>query len=181
MSDLTAATGTWNLDPSHTNVGFHARHAMVAKVRGAFTEIEGSITLNGSDPAASSAALTMQAASITTANADRDAHLKGEDFLNAEQFPTLNFVSTSVAQTGPTQFVVTGDLSIRGVTKPVDVTFDYLGVSTDPWGNQRIGFEGRAEISRKDFGLTWNVALEGGGILVGDTVRIEIDAEAVKA
>jgi polyisoprenoid-binding protein YceI len=181
MTDLSSATGTWNLDPTHTTVGFHARHAMVAKVRGAFTEVAGSVTLDGADPAASSATLTIQAASIHTANADRDGHLKSGDFLDVETYPTLTFTSTAVQQTGPATFVVTGDLTIRGVTKSVDVTFDYLGTSTDPWGNLRVGFEGRAEISRKDFGLVWNVALEGGGILVGDTVRIEIDAEAVKA
>jgi len=181
MTDLSAATGTWNLDPTHTTVGFHARHAMVAKVRGAFTEVEGALHLDGADPARSSASLVIQAASIHTANPDRDGHLKSADFLDVETFPTLTFVSTSVAQTGPSTFVVTGDLAIRGVAKSVDVTFDYLGTSTDPWGNARIGFEGRAEISRKDFGLVWNVALEGGGLLVGDTVRIEIDAEAVKA
>lgn len=181
MTDLSAATGTWTIDPTHTTVGFHARHAMVAKVRGAFTDVEGTMTLDGADPAASSAALTIQAASIHTANPDRDGHLKSGDFLDVEAYPTVTFVSTSVTRSGDSTFVVTGDLTIRGVTKSVDVTFDYLGTSTDPWGNLRVGFEGHAEISRKDFGLVWNVALEGGGILVGDTVRIEIDAEAVKA
>lgn len=180
MSDLTATTGTWAIDGSHSTIGFTARHAMVAKVRGKFESYEGSIVLDGGNPAASSATLTIQAASLTTGTADRDAHLKSADFLDVEQYPTLTFVSTAVAQKGDDEFVVTGDLTIHGVTKSVDVEFSLVGVNPDPWGGTRIGFEGKTEISRKDFGLTWNVAIEGGGILVGDTVKIELDIEGVK-
>ncbi len=180
MSDLSNTTGTWVIDPSHTNIGFSARHAMVAKVRGQFNEFAGSLTLDGSDPAASSAQLTVETASIDTRNPDRDGHLKSADFLDVESFPTLTFTSTSVSGNGES-FVVTGDITIHGVTKSVDVKFELLGVSTDPWGGVRIGFEGRTEISRKDFGLVWNTALETGGVLVGDTVKIELDVEAVKS
>lgn len=180
MADLAATTGTWVIDPTHTTIGFTARHAMIAKVRGGFTEFSGSFTLDGANPAASSAELTIQAASFDTGNADRDAHVKGEEFLDVEKFPTLTFTSTGVAAKGD-DFVVTGDLTIHGVTKSVPVEFELVGVSVDPWGNTRIGFEGEAEISRKDFGLTWNVALEAGGVLVSDNIKISLDVEAVKS
>ncbi|MEZ5115174.1 MAG: YceI family protein [Candidatus Nanopelagicales bacterium] len=179
MSDLTTTTGTWVIDPSHTTLGFQARHAMIAKVRGRFSEFEGSFVLDGASPDKSTARLTIQAASIDTRTPDRDAHLKSPDFLDADAFPTLDFVSTGVKQTGDTSFVVTGDLTIRGTTRSVDIDFELLGVNPDPWGGTRIGFEGSTEISRKDFGLTWNVAIEGGGVLVGDKVKIELDVEAV--
>ncbi len=180
MSDLANTTGTWTIDPTHTTIGFSARHAMVAKVRGNFGEFSGTFTLDGSNPAGSSAELTAMTASIDTRNADRDAHLKSADFLDVESFPTLTFTSTSASGSG-NSFVVTGDLTIHGVTKNVSVTFELLGVSTDPWGGVRIGFEGSTEISRKEFGLVWNTALETGGVLVGDTVKIELDVEAVKS
>jgi len=180
MPDLSTTTGTWAIDPTHTTIGFSVRHAMVAKVRGRFTEFEGSFTLDGANPAASSASFVAQTASITTENADRDAHLKSGDFLNVEVNPTLSFTSTSVRQTDGDEFVVTGDLTINGVTKSVDVDFELLGTSQDPWGGTRIGFEGEAKISRKDFGLTWNVALETGGVLVSDEIKLNLDVEAVK-
>lgn len=179
MSDLANTTGTWVIDPTHTTIGFSARHAMVAKVRGNFAEFAGSFTLDGSNPAASRAELTVETASIDTRNADRDGHLKSADFLDVENFPKLTFTSTSVSGSGE-KFTVTGDLTIHGVTKSVPVQFELLGVSTDPWGGIRIGFEGSTEISRKEFGLVWNAALETGGVLVGDTVKIELDVEAVK-
>ena len=175
----TAITGTWAIDPTHTTIGFHARHAMIAKVRGKFTEFEGTFVIDGENIGTSSAALTIQSASITTDNADRDAHVKSADFLDVEAFPTLTFTSTSATQSGST-FNVTGDLAIHGVSKSVTVEFDLVGTSTDPWGGNRIGFEGTAEISRKEFGLTWNAALETGGVLVSDTVKLVLDVEAVK-
>jgi len=180
MTDLSNTTGTWAIDPSHSTIGFSVRHAMVAKVRGRFTEFEGSFTLDGANPGASTAAFVAQTASITTENADRDAHLKSGDFLNVEANPTLAFTSTAVKQAGDTSFTVTGDLTINGVTKAVDVVFELLGTSQDPWGGTRIGFEGETKISRKEFGLTWNVALETGGVLVGDDIKINLDVEAVK-
>jgi polyisoprenoid-binding protein YceI len=174
---LAAATGTWVIDPAHTSLAFSARHAMVAKVRGSFGEFAGSFTIDGANPANSTAELTIQAASIDTKNADRDAHLKSADFLDVEAFPTLAFTSTAVAVSGD-QIVVSGDLTIHGVTKPVDVTYELVGISQDPWGNTKIGFEGSAKISRKDFELTWNAALETGGVLIGDDIKLNLDVEA---
>jgi polyisoprenoid-binding protein YceI len=120
------------------------------------------------------------ASSFSTNNAERDAHVKSADFLDVDQFPTISFTSKAVTQKDDDEFIVTGDLTIHGVTKSVDVKFELLGTSQDPWGGTRIGFEGKAEISRKEFGLVWNVALETGGVLVGDTIKLEMDVEAVK-
>ena len=177
---LANATGTWVIDPTHTSIGFSTRHAMVSKVRGSFTEYTGSFTIDGDNLADSAAELTIQAASIETKSADRDAHLKSPDFLDAESFPTLTFVATSVAPKGDDVVVVTGDLTIHGVTKSVDVTYSFVGLSTDPYGNEKIGFEGSAKISRKEFGLIWNAALETGGVLVGDDIKLNLDVEANK-
>lgn len=179
-TDLSPITGTWEFDPSHTNLGFSARHAMVAKVRGGFSDVTGTLVLDGANPAASTATVTIMAASLDTKNADRDGHLKSADFLDVEQFPTITFNSTSAKQVSDDEFEVTGDLTIHGVTKPVVVKMELNGVTQDPWGGTRIGFEGKAEISRKDFGMVWNVALEAGGVLVGDTIKLELDVEAVK-
>ena len=179
-TDLAATTGTWEIDTTHSTIGFVARHAMVAKVRGGFSEFTGTMTLDGADPAKSSAQLTIVASSFSSNSDEPDTHVKSADFLDVEQFPTLTFTSTAVTAKGDDEFIVTGDLTIHGVTKPVDVKFELLGTSQDPWGNTRIGFEGKAEISRKEFGLVWNVALETGGVLVGDTVKLEMDVEAVK-
>lgn len=172
-------TGTWAIDPTHTTIGFSIRHAMIAKVRGSFGEFEGTFVINGADVAASTASLTIQAASFSTDNADRDVHVKSADFLDVENFPALTFTSTSATQQGST-FTVTGDLTIHGVTQSVPVSFDLIGTSTDPWGGNRIGFEGSADISREAFGLTWNTALETGGVLISDTVKLVLDVEAVK-
>jgi polyisoprenoid-binding protein YceI len=176
---LAGATGTWTIDAAHTNLGFSTRHAMVAKVRGAFADFSGSFTIDGDNLAASSAELTIQAASIETKNADRDAHLKSADFLDVENFATVTFVSTSVKVDG-NDVTVTGDLTIHGVTKSVDVAYEFVGISQDPWGQTKIGFEGSAKISRKDFGLVWNAALETGGVLVGDEIKLILDVEATK-
>jgi polyisoprenoid-binding protein YceI len=179
-TDLAATTGTWEIDPTHSTIGFVSRHAMVAKVRGGFSDFTGTLNLDGADPAKSSASLTIVASSFNSNNAERDAHVKSADFLDVDQFPTVTFTSTAVTAKGDDDFTVTGNLTIHGVTKPVDVKFELLGTSQDPWGNTRIGFEGKAEISRKEFGLVWNVALETGGVLVGDTIKLEMDVEAVK-
>ena len=152
---------------------------MVAKVRGRFEVFAGGFVLDGANPGASSANLTVELASIDTKNEDRDAHLKSAEFFDVEQFPTMTFTSTSVDGSGP-KFTVNGDLTVHGITKNIPVHFELVGVSTDPWGGTRIGFEGHAEISRKEFDLTWNVALETGGVLVSDTIKIELDVEAVK-
>ncbi len=176
---LSPTTGTWVLDPAHTRLGFEARHAMVSKVRGSFGIFEGTLVLDGENPANSRATVVIDASSISTGSADRDAHLRSGDFLNVEEFPTLTFTSTSVRQDGD-DFVMVGELTIRGTTRPVQITADLEGVVDDPWGNTKIGFEGLASLSRKDFGLTWNVALEAGGVLVSDTIKIVLDVQAAR-
>ena len=180
MADLTQYTGTWTIDPTHTRLGFVARHAMVTKVRGAFTDFEGSLTLDGANPSASSISLTAQLASVDTGTADRDAHLRGADFFDVENNPTMTFTSTSVKQSDDDEFVLVGDLTIKGVTRSVEVEVELDGIVTDPFGNTRAGFEGEAEISRKDFGLTWNVPLDAGGVLVSDKIKIQLDVSATK-
>jgi len=179
MTDLSATSGTWVLDPSHTRLGFAAKHAMVTTVRGAFLDFEGSLTLDGDEPANSNAHLVIQAASFDSGSAQRDGHVKGADFLDVENHPTLTFASTSVRQDG-NDFVLVGDLTIHGTTRPVQIAVELEGVDKDPFGNERVGFSGTATISRKDFGLTWNVALESGGILVSDKVKITLDVSAIK-
>lgn len=172
-------TGTYAIDPSHSSIGFIARHAMITKVRGFFEDFEGSFTFNEEDVAASSATFTAQVASVNTKSADRDGHLKSADFFDAEQFPTITFTSTSAAKKGD-DYVVTGDLTIHGVTQSVPVTFEFTGTSQDPFGNTRVGFEGAAEVNRKDFGLTWNAALETGGVLVSENIKIVLEISAIK-
>ena len=173
-------TGTYTLDPVHTRLGFVARHAMVTKVRGAFNEFEGTATVDGDNPANSSVRLTIDAASIDTRNAQRDEHLRTNDFLALEQYPRITFVSTDIRQVDETTFEVTGDLTIKDVTNRVAVPFEFEGAAQDPYGNQRIGFDGSVTISRKDYGITWNAALETGGVLVSDKIVLEFEVSAVK-
>lgn len=169
MSDLTP--GTWTLDPAHTTVGFTVRHAGISKVRGTFGDLEGTLVVGqGGDDLRFEA--TLQTASVSTGNADRDGHLKSADFFDAETFPEIRFVSTEVSGDS-----LTGELTIRDVTKPVTLDFSYEGAATDPFGTYRAGFTGETTISRKEFGLTWNAALEAGGVLVSDEVKIQIEAE----
>ena len=177
MTDYSDYNGTWTIDPTHTRLGFVARHAMVTKVRGSFTEFSGSLTLDGANPAGSSAQVTVQMASVDSGTADRDAHLTSPDFFNVEAFPTMTFASTAVKQDGD-EFVLVGDLTIKDVTRPVEIEVELDGIVTDPWGNTRAGFAGETEISRKDFGLTWNVPLDGGGVLVSDKIKIQLDVSA---
>ena len=177
---LTELTGTYTLDPAHTRIGFVARHAMVTKVRGAFNEFEGTAVLDGANPANSHVEVTINAASIDTRNAQRDGHLRSNDFLAMEEYPEITFVSTAVSQTGPDEFELTGDLTIKSVTNSVTIPFTYEGTVTDPFGNFRVGFEGSVTINRKDYGVTWNAALEGGGVLVSDKVVLEFEISAVK-
>lgn len=177
---LTDLSGTYVLDTAHTLIGFVARHAMVTKVRGSFDTFEGSVVLDGSDFTKSHAELTIQAASINTHNEQRDAHLRSNDFLAPDDFPQLTFASTAVQPTGPTSVDVTGDLTIRGVTKSVTIPFEFEGAATDPFGNQRIGFEGSLVINRKDYGVNWNAALEAGGVLVSEKVTLEFEVSAIK-
>ncbi|MDP9407143.1 MAG: YceI family protein [Actinomycetota bacterium] len=177
---LNSLTGDYAIDPTHSRIGFVARHAMVTKVRGAFNEFEGTAHLDGSDPSRSSARLLIQAASIDTRNAQRDEHLRSNDFLAMEEFPQITFVSTSARQVDAATFELTGDLTIKGVTNSVTVPFTYEGSALDPFGNTRVGFEGSVAVSRKDYGITWNAALETGGVLVSDKITLEFEVSAVK-
>ena len=178
--DLTTLTGTYLIDTAHSRIGFVARHAMVTKVRGAFNDYEGTARIDGADPSKSSAEVTIQVASIDTRSAQRDEHLRTNDFLDAETYPELTFRSTRVVKHSGDEFVLAGDLSIRGVTKEVELQVEYAGVVTNPWGKQVIGFSASTELDREDFGMTWNAALETGGVLVGKKLKIEIEAEAVR-
>ena len=177
---LTELTGTYSLDPAHSRIGFVARHAMVTKVRGAFNEFEGTATLDGANPAGSRAQVTISAASIDTRNAQRDGHLRSNDFLAMDEYPQITFVSTGARQVGDSTFELTGDLTIKGVTNPITIPFSFEGAAKDPFGNLRVGFEGAVTINRKDYGITWNAALETGGVLVSDKVTLEFEISAVK-
>jgi polyisoprenoid-binding protein YceI len=167
--------GTWTVDPSHSELGFVARHLMVTKVRGQFKEFEGSVKV-GDDITDSQVTAVAQLASIDTGSADRDTHLRSADFFDVENNPTMSFTSTEV-----TEDTLKGDLTIKGVTKPVVFDLDFNGLATDPWGNQKAGFEAETEINRKDFGLEWNVALEGGGVLVSEKVKIKLEVQLTQA
>jgi len=173
-TELQLPAGTWAIDPTHTEVGFVARHLMVSKVRGYFREVSGTVEV-AEDVTQSVVDVTAQIASVETGTADRDAHLKSADFFDAEQFPTMRFVSTSFD--GAT---LSGDLTIKDVTKPVTFDVDFGGVGQDPWGNTKAGFEATTTVNRKDWGLTWNAAVEGGGVLVSDKITINIDVQLAK-
>lgn len=180
MTDLTALTGTWTIDNTHSRLGFITRHAMITKVRGNFDVFEGQAVIDGANLANSSVTVTAQTSSFNSGNEQRDGHVKSADFLDAEQFPTVTFVSTKVEQTGDDTADITGDLTIKGNTKSLTIPFEFTGVATDPFGNQRAGFEGSTTISREAFGITWNAALETGGVLVADKVDLEIEISAIK-
>ena len=182
MSTPQTATTTWNIDPIHTAAEFKVKHMMISNVKGNFTAVGGAVKLDEGDLANSRVEATIEAGSIHTGNADRDVHLKSPDFFDVEKFPALSFTSTSITRTGDGELAVGGDLTIRGVTR--DVVFAVDGPTPpakDPWGNIRIGFSAATKINRKDFGLTWNAALETGGILVGDEVTITLDVQAIRA
>lgn len=177
---LSQLTGTYTIDAAHSSVGFTARHAMVTKVRGTFDAFEGTAVLDGENPANSSATVTIQAHSIDTRNQQRDDHLKSNDFLSMDEFPTITFVSTAAKQVDETTFELTGDLTVKGITKSITIPFEFQGAAQDPFGNSRVGFEGSVAISRKDYGVNFNVALEAGGVLVSDKVVLEFDISAIK-
>lgn len=172
--------GTWTLDRAHTSISGVARHMVVTKVRGHFAEFEGSIHVGGR-PEDSWVEVTIQADSIDTGNATRDAHLRSADFLDVENNPTITFRSTGTEVRGDRDLVVAGDLTIRGVTRPVRLEPEFLGLSKDPWGKEIMAFSARTEIDREEFGMTWNQALEAGGVLVSRKIQVEIDVEAVRA
>ncbi|QDW29479.1 polyisoprenoid-binding protein [Arthrobacter sp. KBS0702] len=172
--------GQWRFDPTHTRIGFSTRHAMVTKVRGAFNDFEGVITVDPENPERSKVELTVKVASIDTRNADRDQHLRTNDFFDAPQFPEITFVSSRVDQVDEGHFIVSGDVTIRGVTKEISIPIDFIGVERDPMGNLRAGFEGSRRIDRQDFGLKWNTALDSGGVLVSDKITLEFEVSAIK-
>ncbi|MBC9732462.1 YceI family protein [Nocardioides marmotae] len=173
-------TGDYTIDASHSRIGFSARHAMVTTVRGAFKEFEGTARIDAANPSASQVSLTIRTASIDTGSADRDGHLVSADFFDAEANPEITFRSTEVAKVDDDTWAITGDLTIKGVTNAVTIAFDETGSAQDPFGNLRVGFEGGTAINRKDWGLTWNAALETGGVLVSEKVKLDFDISAIK-
>ncbi|KOG34652.1 YceI family protein [Streptomyces resistomycificus] len=178
--DLAALTGDYSIDPAHSTLGFVARHAMVTNVKGRFLDFSGSLHLDGTDPSASSASIDVKMDSIDTGSADRDGHLKSADFFKTDEFPAMTFRSTSAEALGGDDYRITGDLSILGVTKPLTIDLEFNGAAKDPFGNERVGFEGKAEILRSEWGLTWNAALETGGVLVSDKIKLNFDISAIK-
>jgi polyisoprenoid-binding protein YceI len=174
------AAGEFTVDPAHTSVEFIGRHLMITKVRGRFPEVSGTITI-ADEPERSHVEVELEVATVETGNADRDAHLRSADFFDAEKYPTISFRSTKVEAGTSGTWAVTGDLTVRDITRPVTLQVDFDGASASPFGDERIGFSAAAEVDREDWGLTWNVSLESGGLLVGKKVRIELNVQAVAA
>ncbi len=172
-------TGDYTVDPTHSRIGFSTRHAMVTTVRGSFGEFEGTAHLDVAEPARSWVQLKIAVASINTGQEQRDAHLRTGDFFEVEKYPEIRFASTAVEQLDADLYAVTGDLTVKDVTRPVTVEFTLIGSSKDPFGNLRVGFEGAATINRKDWGLTYNAALETGGVLISDRIKLEFDVSAI--
>ena len=184
MTTVTApstVTGSYAIDASHSRIGFVARHAMVTKVRGSFNEFEGSGYFDADQPANSHLELVIKAESIDTRNADRDGHLRGNDFFAMDEYPKITFRSTSVEQTGHAEYRVTGDLTIKGITKPVTLRGTFVGSGVDPWGNERIGIDLEGTVDRADWGLSWNAPIPGGGFLLPNDVRLTATFSAVRA
>ncbi|MBI4887763.1 MAG: YceI family protein [Acidobacteria bacterium] len=174
---ISTGTRTYEIDHAHSEVTFQVRH-LLSKVRGRFSDFAGTIDFDADQPERSSAAFTIRAASIDTNQPDRDAHLRSDDFFGVERFPALTFTSTGVVARGEGRFDVAGDLTIHGVTRPVILPATYLGAVTDPWGHEKLAFETEITLNRRDYGLTWNAALETGGFLVGDEVRVSVSVQA---
>ena len=182
---MTTATApatrtTWSIDPAHSSVEFGVRHLMITTVRGRFTDVKGTVTLDERDPSAGSVAVEIAAASIDTREPQRDTHLRSADFFDVEKFPALTFRSTQIERGAADRFTVAGDLTIHGVTRPVTLDVQAEGESKDPWGGQRAGFTATTKIKRSEFGLTWNQLLETGGLAVSDDVKITLDVQLVK-
>lgn len=180
MTTATTAVSTWAIDPVHSDAGFAVKHMMVATVRGRFRDLEGKVHINEADPTQSWVAASIDAASIDTAQPDRDAHLRSDDFFNAEQYPHMTFRSKGVEQVDDTHWKVIGDLTIRDVTKEVVLDTEYEGQIKDAFGKQRAAFTAQTELNRKDFGLNWNGLIETGGVIVGDKVRVLLNIAAVR-
>ena len=178
--DLAALTGEYTLDPAHSTIGFVARHAMVTNVKGSFKDFTGTLHLDGSDPSKSTASIDVKMDSIETGSADRDNHLKSSDFFRIDEHPTMTFRSTRAEALGGDEYRITGDLTILGTTKAISIDLEFNGTAKDPFGIERVGFEGKAEILRSEWGLTWNAALETGGVLVSDKIKLVFDISAIK-
>ena len=178
--DATKTAQTYAIDKMHSEVAFQVRH-LLTKVRGRFTEFAGTVSFDQAHPEQSSASLTIDTSSVDTGTPDRDTHLRSDDFFAVGTHPTLTFTSSRVVKTGDDTYDVAGTLTIRGVAREITLPVTYLGTATDPWGNARVGFEGEVTINRKDFGLNWNAALETGGFLVGDEVKISVSLQAIAA
>jgi polyisoprenoid-binding protein YceI len=174
----TVSARTYAIDKAHSEAAFQVRH-LLSKVRGVFADFDGTIDFDPDAPASGAVKVTIHVASINTNEPARDAHLRSDDFFAADQFPTLTFESRAVSIRNVAEFDVLGDLTIRGNTRPVTLTVTYLGAAKDPWGHERVAFEAETTLNRKDFGLHWNAALETGGLLVGDDVRIQLSIQAV--
>lgn len=173
--------GTWNIDPSHSHLGFTVRHLMVSKVRGEFSGFSGTITI-ADDLLASSVSAEVDVASVSTRDSGRDEHLRSSDFFAIDEYPTWSFRSTGIAATSdPSDYVLSGELTLRGVTRPVEFALEVNGVSADPWGGTRAGFSATTKVNRKDYGIDWNLPVDGGGVVVGDKVDITLEIEAVLA
>ena len=173
------AAGTYDLDAAHKRVGFVARHLMVSKVRGQFAEASATITI-GEAPLQSSVTASIVTASVETGQADRDNHLRGGDFFESEKYPTMDYRSTGIKSHAGAEFVLDGELTIKGITRPVELVVEFEGAGTSPYGQEVFGFSATAEIDREDWGLTWNMALESGGVMVSKKIKIEIEGEAIR-
>jgi polyisoprenoid-binding protein YceI len=180
VQTVAPARTTWTIDPTHSSVEFAVRHLMISTVKGRFPAVEGTVVLDEENPAASTAEITVQVASIDTREPQRDAHLRSADFFDVEKYPTLTFRSTGVSDVTADGFKLTGDLTIHGVTRPTTLDVVHEGRVKDPWGNDRAGYSATTRIKRSDFGLTWNQLLETGGFAVGDEVKISLDVEVVR-
>lgn len=179
MTSINSYAGSFEIDPAHSEIGFVARHAMVTKVRGSFTQFNGSVSTEENLENAS-IYVEIDAASIDTRNDDRDGHLKSADFFDVENFPQITFASTKVEASGDDELIVTGDLTIKDVTRPVTIEFTFSGEAVDPWGQTRLGFEGSTTINRKDFNLTWQTPLDNGGVLVSEKITLNFSISAIK-
>jgi polyisoprenoid-binding protein YceI len=179
-TDLSHLTGEYTVDPTHSEIGFSVRHAMVTTVRGQFAEYDGALHLDGSNPHLSTAELVIKVASVDTNQAQRDEHLRTGDFFDASTFPEITFRSTAAERLGEDSYRMTGDLTVKGTTRPVTLDLAYNGSAKDLYGNERVGFEGTAKIDRTDWGLTYNAALETGGVLIGEQVKLRFDISAIK-
>lgn len=180
MTAMTDLSGIYEIDPAHSQLSFVARHSMITKVRGAFTRFTGTAHVDGANPSASTVAVDIEVASVDTGSPDRDEHLRGSDFFDTERHPRMTFASTAVEVLDADTVEVTGDLTIKDITRPVTVPFTFTGVATDPFGNERAGFTGSTTVNRRDFNLTWNAALDTGGVLVSEKIVLEFEVSAIR-